>query len=197
MCSNLQGRLLLRLLPSSFLSTRESHPYVNQPTSVDATGKRQWSSFNLDISRKSVMFPGLFFFVYIKEIYFEVFGTTSFSETWFYLFRQSPSSHARDKRKELKEPFTTEWGIQWTNLLTVEEADGNTQVLLHLRHSSKQFTQVVSCNPPNGSETPQATEIHRAVQQQWRAICPTPEDPSKSKVRNRLIPESKTLQMPS
>lgn len=77
-------------------------------------------------------------------------------------------------------------------MLAVEEADGNTQVLLHLRHSSTQFTQVVSCNPPNGSETPQATEIYRAVQQQWRAICPTPEDPSKPKV---LIPGFKELQM--
>ncbi|KAG0604101.1 hypothetical protein M758_10G145000 [Ceratodon purpureus] len=98
----------------------------------------------------------------------------------------SPSSHARDKRKELKEPCTTEWEMQWTNMLTVEEADGNTQVLLHLRHSSTQFTQVVSCNPPNGSETPQATEIYRAVQQQWRAICPTPEDPSKPKKARRF-----------
>jgi vacuolar protein sorting-associated protein 13A/C len=65
-----------------------------------------------------------------------------------------------------------------------EQSDtGPTQVLLHLRHSNKEFTQVVSCYPPNNSETPQAIQIYRAINQQWRAFCPTPEDPSKAKVR--------------
>ncbi|KAG0557949.1 hypothetical protein KC19_11G167800 [Ceratodon purpureus] len=102
-----------------------------------------------------------------------------------------PPSHARDQNKELTGPCTIQWEIQWNNLLAVEEANGQsdmgpTQVLLHLRHSNKQFTQVVSCYPPNGSETPQATEIYRAINHQWRAFCPTPEDPSKAKKTRRL-----------
>lgn len=56
-------------------------------------------------------------------------------------------------------------------------------VLLHLRDSTKEFTQVISCYLSDDPETNQATEIYSAIHQQWRAFCPTPEDPSKAKVR--------------
>lgn len=103
----------------------------------------------------------------------------------------SPSSHERDPRKELTDPCTIKWEIEWSNLLSMEESSesselGITQVLLHLKHSSKDFTQVISCYPPNDSEIPQATKIYRSVHQQWRSFCPAPQDPSKAKKPRRL-----------
>ncbi|XP_024403056.1 uncharacterized protein [Physcomitrium patens] len=107
------------------------------------------------------------------------------------LMLQSPPSHARERSKELTDPCTVQWEIQWNNLLAMEAANDQnqaepTQVFLYPRNSTKQFAYVVSCKHPCNSDTPQATQICRAVQQQWRAFCPTPEDPTKAKKSRRL-----------
>jgi len=64
------------------------------------------------------------------------------------------------------------------------EANEYNAVLLHLRDSTKEFTHVILCDNSNDPETTHAAEVYSAIHQQWRAFCPTPEDPSKAKVRS-------------